>query len=97
MTQKIKIQSYFSIETDLAEEMRIWQEFVDGKDYSVDLKDATTNLPVSVRLVKEDEDYFVIVTSPLPSELFDRVIGRVTYALAKHSDYLLVYNRSEPN
>ena len=97
MSQQINIQSYFSIETDLAGEMRHWQEFVEGEGYSVDLIDSKTNQLVSVRYAEEGEDRYVIVTSALPSELLDKVIGKVIIALSKNSDYLMVYNRCKTN
>jgi hypothetical protein len=89
MTKKIIIRSYFSIPTDLAAEMRDWVEFIDGENYSVNLKTNTGEI-VSVRYVEENEDCFVIVTSENADELFDRVVGRTIYALSKHSDNLMV-------
>ncbi len=72
--------------------MRNWKEFVSGKDYSVDLKDAETGETVTVRYVVREEDSFdyVEINSDLPSELFDRVVGRAICALIQHSDNLMI-------
>ncbi|HEU4511367.1 MAG TPA: hypothetical protein VFR78_24270 [Pyrinomonadaceae bacterium] len=88
--KRIKIVSYFSLPTDLAEEMRGWPEFVAGEGYSVDLKDTASGEEVSVRYGEEDEDGYVMVETSNAGELFDRVLGRVVSALAAHSDNLLV-------
>jgi hypothetical protein len=88
---EVHITSYFSLETDLAAEMRSWTEFRSGSGYSVELgsPDGET---VSVRLVERtpEEAAYVRVISPAPGVLFDRVLGRVTYALAAHSDNLMI-------
>lgn len=72
---EIVIWSYFSLPTDLANEMRNWNEFVDGEGYSVDLRSDATGETVIVRLVKEWEDCYVLVNSSSAGELFDRVDG----------------------
>lgn len=87
---EIRIQSYFSLPTDLAGEMRDWSEFVSGDGYSVDLLNSATGEAVTVRLVDEGEDQCVIVRSPAPSQLFDRTLGRIIYALSAHSDNLMI-------
>lgn len=98
MTEQIKIVSYFSIPTDLAGEMKSWKEFVTGEDYSVDLKNAETGEIVTVRYFQEEDDFdYVIVNSNLQGELFDRVVGRVVWALSNHSDNLMLYRRKSIN
>lgn len=91
--KRIKIQSYFSLPADLAEQMRGWPEFVAGEAYSVDLKDTASGEAVSVRYVDGDEDCYVTVETSNEGALFDRVLGRVVSALATHSDNLLVSDR----
>lgn len=92
MTNQIKIVSYFSIPTDLANEMQNWKEFISGKGYTVDLKQDETGEIVTVRYVEKDDDLdYVVVESNFPNELFDRVVGRVIRALSMHSDNLMVY------
>ena len=90
--KQIRIHSYFSIPTDLAEEMRHWPEFVDGQDYSVDLRDTASGDEVSVRYVEAGEDDYVTVEAAKSSLLFDKVVGRVICALSAHSDDLMVDN-----
>jgi hypothetical protein len=92
MTNQIKIVSYFSIPTDLANEMRDWKEFISGEGYTVDLKQAETGELITIRYVENEEELdYVIVDSNSPSELFDRVVGRVIRALSMHSDNLMIY------
>ena len=91
MTREIHIQSYFSRPTDLAGQMRNWPEFVSGAEYSVQLKNEQTGEVVEVSLVEpHDERPYVSVKSPNSGSLFDRVLGKVVYALSEHSDDLIV-------
>ena len=91
MKRVVHIRSYFSLPTDLAGEMRQWPEFVVGEAYSVDLKSRDGSEAVAVRFVEQDEDgSYVSVTSTEAGPLFDRVLGKVIYALSEHSDSLMV-------
>ena len=90
MGKEVIIWSYFSLPTDLASEMRDWAEFVSGKGYSVDLKSRKSGESVTVRLYEGWDDAYVMVNSPNAGELFDRVVGRVIYALSAHTDYLQI-------
>jgi hypothetical protein len=89
---EVHIISYFSLETDLAAEMRSWTEFRSGSGYSVELASPDGRETVSVHLVEKTgaEAAYVRVICPAPGSLFDRVLGRVTYALAAHSDNLMI-------
>src|SRR5690242_244057 len=89
---EVHIISYFSIETDLAAEMRSWTEFRSGSGYSVELTSLDGGETVSVCLVERtsEETAYVRILSPAPGALFERVLGRVTYALAAHSDNLMI-------
>lgn len=91
MKQKVEILSYFSLETDLAGEMKSWPEFVSGAGYEVELEGADDER-VSVRYMEAEDDTsdHVVVTGSTQGPLFDRVLGRVVYALAAHSDNLMV-------
>lgn len=68
-----------------------WPEFVAGSDYDVDLRSSATGESVSVRYVDREDGAYVVITSDLGAALFDRVAGRVIYALSPHTDYLIVY------
>ena len=70
--------------------MRDWPEFIRGEDYSVELRNSATKETVTVKLDKEDNTPFVSVHSSEAGSLFDRVAGRVIYALSEHSDDLMV-------
>jgi len=90
MKREIHIISYFSLPTDLVAEMRDWPEFVTGQEYSVDLKSPDSTDTVSVRYVEDGEERYVSVSGVGAGTLFDRVLGRVVYALAAHSDNLMI-------
>ena len=92
MEREVHIISYFSLETDLARELGSWPEFVAGTEYSVDLKSLDSDEAVQVRYVEnEDERYVSVKGSGSGSgSLFDRALGRVVYALAGHSDSLMI-------
>jgi len=61
MKRETHIISYFSLETDLAGEMRDWPEFVSGRAYSVDLKSRDSDETVIVRYVEDGDDRYVSV------------------------------------
>jgi len=88
MKRETHIISYFSLPTDLANEMRGWPEFVSGQEYSVNLKSSSET--VSVRFIEDGEEHYVSVSGDGAGTLFDRVLGRVIYALAAHSDNLMI-------
>jgi hypothetical protein len=90
MKREVHILSYFSLPTDLAAEMRSWPEFVSGREYSVELKDAASGEDVRVKYNAEGEERYVSVSGSGSGSLFDKVLGRVIYALAGHSDNLMV-------
>lgn len=90
MAPKVTIISYFSLETDLAGEMRSWPEFVSGSGYDVELKVPDSDERVSVRYITGDGDKYDHVEVTATAALFDRVLGRVIHALSAHSDNLQV-------
>ena len=91
MTREIHIQSYFSLPTDLAAQLGAWPEFVAGEGYTAHLNDERSGEVVDVTLVEgPGEPPFVTVKSSNAGPLFDRVLGRVVYALSEHSDDLIV-------
>ena len=90
MSREVHIVSYFSLPTDLAAEMREWPEFVTGQEYSVGLRSPVSGEAVSVRYIDDGEERYVAVTGASEGALFDRVLGKVVYALAACSDNLMV-------
>jgi hypothetical protein len=89
--REIHIQSYFSIETDLAAELSQWKEFVSGAAYDVDLACKISGESVTVRYVEGiNELAYVSLMSEGAGALFERTLGAVTYALSKHSDNLMI-------
>ena len=90
MIERLQIRSYFSIETDLAASMSDWPEFVAGSAYDVDLRDQRNGETVGTRFVIRDEDSFVVISSSVAGPLFDKVVGKVVYALSAHSDNLMI-------
>jgi len=80
----VRIESYFSIPTDLAAEMRSWPEFVAGDGYEVSLRSDAEE--VSISLEHDEGHPFVQVSGEGEGPLFHRVLGLTVYALAGHSD-----------
>jgi len=80
----VYITSYFSIQTDLAAEMRSWEEFVVGSDYDVKLR--TEFEEVNTSLEDDEGEPYVLVRGEGDGPLFFRVLGLTLYALAGHSD-----------
>ncbi len=97
MSPRVKIDSYFSIDTDLAAAMRPMSEFVSGQGYNVRLTSKDGSSHVETRFVPgtEDELPCLVVSANQDSELFHRVLGLVTYALADNSDNLQVTRRDK--
>jgi hypothetical protein len=90
MAREIRIRSYFSLPTDLAGEMSKWPEFSSGEGYTVELKDASETVTVKYVEWVDDNPAHIAVRSTSAGALFDRVLGRVIYALSQHSDDLMV-------
>jgi len=82
--RSVYIDSYFSIPTDLAAEMRSWAEFVAGNGYEVSLRSDTEE--VNTSLEHDEGRPFVLVNGEGDGSLFHRVLGLTVYALAGHSD-----------
>jgi len=57
--REVRIDSYFTFPTDLAEKMSSWSEFISGKEYVVSLKSQSEN--VSTSLEYEEGQPFVVV------------------------------------
>lgn len=85
-----RIDSYFTLPTDLAATMRDWPEFTRGEGCFVDLEGRGER--VSVRLVpaSDDDCQHVLVRGVPVGRLFHAVLGHVAYALAAHSDNVTV-------
>jgi hypothetical protein len=98
VNRKISIQSYFSLPTDLAAELGIFPEFTDGAGYDVNLRTEDRKEEVTVRFVEGEHAPHVLVRGTGDGFLFDRVVGRVIWALSAHSDNLQVDRHGEePN
>ena len=80
----VSIGSYFSLPTDLAEEMRNWPEFLDGSGYATRLRSESEEVATS--LEEEEGGSLVYVRGTGDGPLFYRVLGCTLYALACHSD-----------
>lgn len=94
MKPRLRIVSYFSRPTDLANEMRGWPEFVTGRDYDVELR--STGECVATRFVdSEDQPPHVLIYSSGSGALLDRVAGCAIRALSADSDYVMVYGIAE--
>ncbi len=89
---EVHIISYLSLETDLAAECARGRSSDPGRGYSVELASTDSRETVFVSLVEGPprESAYVRAMSSAPGDLFDRVLGRVTYSLAAHSDNLMI-------
>jgi hypothetical protein len=82
--REVRIDSYFSLPTDLASALGKWPEFVSGKDYSALLTSEQESVTTSLEY---DEDQpFVWVRGDGDGPLFFRVLGVAFWELAGHSD-----------
>ena len=70
--------------------MRSWPEFVSGNGYDAELRDSSTGESVSVHYIESGEEAYVGITGSGNGSLFDRVAGRVIYAMSAHSDSLMI-------
>jgi hypothetical protein len=95
MAQEIIIRSFFTSESNLADEMRDWKEFISGDGYSIELEDRVTGEKITVREESDWEDRYIVIESLSENELFDRVIGRVICSMSKHSGYLKIKTTRE--
>lgn len=86
----LRIDSYFSMLVDLAAEMRNWPEFVAGEGYCVELRSLTSSETVTVELIDPDGAQYVLVRSSETGSLFERVTGKVIYALSANTDHVMV-------
>ena len=80
----VLIDSYFSVPTDLAAEMKDWPEFVQGDGYTTAFR--TDSESVSTSLESDEGRPFVLVKGTGDGPLFHRVLGVCIYTLAGHSD-----------
>ena len=90
---EIHIQSYFSIETDLASAFSNWSEFVSGEGYNVLLRSEGEEVFTQYVLERDDEieDRYLIIKSNKGGALFQRALGFATYLLSQHSDNLIIH------
>ena len=80
----VRLDSYFSLSTDLAAELSSLAAFVSGHEYEVDLR--STDEVVLVRLEEDEGTRFVRVRGNGDGPLFHQVLGKVIHALSAHSD-----------
>jgi hypothetical protein len=80
----VRIDSYFSLPTDLAAELASWPEFVCGQGYEAELR--SDDELVVIRLEQDEGRPFVRIRGTGNGPLFHRVIGTAIHALSAHSD-----------
>ena len=84
----VRIDSYFSLPTDLASELRAWPEFVAGEGYTVELQSPSER--VSVRPEFDEDQMFIRLTGSGTGPLFHRVLGTTVHTLSAHSDSVFI-------
>jgi hypothetical protein len=90
MRRVSRVDSYFSLPTDLAVEFRPLHEFVDGAGYVAELESSEERVSVSLRPATDDDAAHVLVVGEGCGDLFDRVLGRIVFAMSAHSDSVWV-------
>lgn len=86
LSRTVRLDSYFSLETDLASELRSLPEYVSGNGYSANLASGQESVVVALVPESEDDRQFVQVQGVGQGGLFETVLGRVIYAMSAHSD-----------
>jgi|JI10StandDraft_1071094.scaffolds.fasta_scaffold56812_4 hypothetical protein len=94
MKRIARIDSYFSLPTDLAAEFRSYPEFRGGIDYDLDLQSQHESVTVRFHPADGDDRPHVTVTGEGDGRLFNTVLGGVVHALSMHSDDVMVCNWS---
>ena len=84
MTREVRVDSYFSIEADLAEEMRSWPEFVSGSGYACLLRSGSE--VVETRLEHDEGTPYVLIHGEGEGRLFACVLGSVFWKMSGCSD-----------
>lgn len=85
-----RIDSYFSLPTDLASAMSAWPEFIEGSGYMVRLRSEAENISVDYVAGDDEDTNHVVVRGVGRGPLFHAVLGCVTYELSGHSDNVSV-------
>ena len=88
--RSMRLDSYFTFDTDLAALFRSWPEWRGGSGFDVDL--ASGEECVSIRHVDSsgDEPRHVLVRGSGDGPLFHRVLGTTIHAMSAHTDNLTV-------
>ncbi|GGD33702.1 hypothetical protein [Pseudoxanthomonas indica] len=89
----VRIDSYFSLPTDLAKEFAAWPEFVLGHAYNVELR--SDNEVVVVRLEDDEGKKFVRIRGSGGGPLFHCALGTVMHALSANSDSVFLTRWSD--
>ena len=91
MAQRIaRIDSYFSLPTDLASEMKDWNSYVSGSEYAVSLRTADETVDIRLVPAQNDDTQHVVVHGTGDGLLFSHALGAAIYALTAHSDNVSV-------
>jgi len=88
--RQVRIDSYFSLMTDLATQMMTWREFVRGIGYDVELKADTEYVSIAFRPAQDDDCAHVLVRGEGDGPLFERVLGFAAFAMSAHSDSIWI-------
>jgi hypothetical protein len=85
-----RIDSYFSLPSDLAYAMSSWPEFVEGSGYMVRLRSESESISVDYVTGDDEDSNHVVVRATGSGPLFHAVLGCAAYELAVHSDNVCV-------
>ena len=94
MKRRFEIYTYWTLDADLASTFSKLEEYRSGNGYNVELESEETG-KISIYPVKEEDENCLAIDSEKPGIFLERVIGRVSIEMAKHSEvHLHVVDRT---
>lgn len=90
MTRIARIDSYFSLPTDLAAALSGFPEFVSGEGYRAELHSPREQVSVTYHPAQDEDAAHVLVAGRGEGVLFLVVLGCAVHALSEHSDSVSV-------
>jgi len=87
---RVRIDSYFSLPTDLSCELSGLPQYSLGAGYSVELKSEVGSVVTELIPARDDDSEYVLVTGQNDESLFHIVLGIVVNTLSKNSDNVFI-------
>lgn len=87
---RVRIDSYFSLPTDLSSELNELPQFSRGVGYLVELKSKAGGVATELVPACDHDNQYVLVTGENDESLFYIVLGIVVNSMSKNSDNVSV-------